>query len=131
MDFVVLATADWDNPLWTNKQQLSSRWGAAGHRVLYVESLGLRRPGVSGRDLGRMWRRLKRANRLRPAASGVWVFSPLVIPFHDSAWVRQVNRRLLSNLLRLAMRRIGLSVAVLWSYKHLAVIQLGTMDPHA
>jgi glycosyltransferase involved in cell wall biosynthesis len=128
MDFVVLATADWDNPLWTNKQQLSSRWGVAGHRVLYVESLGLRRPSVSGRDLGRMWRRLKRANRLRPAAPGVWVFSPLVIPLHDSAWVRQVNRRLLTNRLRRAIRRIGMTDSVLWTYNPLAVDQLGTME---
>lgn len=128
MDFVVLATADWDNPLWTNKQQLSSRWGAAGHKVLYVESLGLRRPGVSGRDLGRMWRRLKRANRLRAAASGVWVFSPLVIPLHDSAWVRKLNRRLLANRLRRAMSRIGMTDAVLWTYNPLAVDQLVGME---
>ncbi len=125
MDFVVLATADWDNPLWTNKQQLSSRWGAAGHRVLYVESLGLRRPGVSGRDLGRMWRRLKRANRVRPAVPGVWVFSPLVIPFHESAFVRRLNRRFLANRLRRAMRRIGMTDAVLWTYNPLVLDQLG------
>lgn len=128
MDFVVLATADWDNPLWTNKQQLSSRWGAAGHKVLYVESLGLRRPGISGRDLGRMGRRLKRANRLRAAAPGVWVFSPLVIPLHDSAWVRKVNRRLLANRLRRAMRSIGMTDAVLWTYNPLAVDQLVGME---
>lgn len=127
MDFVVLSTADWDNPLWTNKQQLSSRWGAAGHRVLYVESLGLRRPGVSGRDVGRMWRRLKRANRIRHAAPGVWVFSPLVIPFHDVAAVRRLNRRLLVSLVRRAMRRIGMSDAVLWTYNPLAVDQLTGM----
>jgi len=128
MDFVVLATADWDNPLWTNKQQLSSRWGAAGHKVLYVESLGLRRPGVSGRDLGRMWRRLKRANRLRGAAPGMWVFSPLVIPLHDSALVRRANRWLLANRLRRAMRKVGMTDAVLWTYNPLAMDQLGAME---
>jgi glycosyltransferase involved in cell wall biosynthesis len=75
-----------------------------------------------------MWRRLKRANRLRPAAPGVWVFSPLVIPLHDSAWVRQVNRRLLTNRLRRAIRRIGMTDSVLWTYNPLAVDQLGTME---
>ena len=128
MDFVVVATADWDNPLWTNKQQLSSRWGAAGHRVLYVESLGLRRPGVSGRDLGRMWRRLKRANRLRPASTGVWVLSPLVIPFQDSALVRRLNRRILSGRLRRAMRGIGMTDAVLWTYNPLILDHLGDLE---
>ncbi len=126
MDFVVVATADWDNPLWTNKQQLSSRWGAAGHRVLYVESLGLRRPGISGRDLGRMWRRLKRANRLRSVASGVWVFSPLVIPFHDFAFIRSLNRFLLSGRVHRSMKRIGMTAPFLWTYNPLALDQLGT-----
>lgn len=128
MDFVVVATADWDNPLWTNKQQLSSRWGAAGHRVLYVESLGLRRPGVSGRDLGRMWRRLRRANRLRPASAGVRVFSPLVIPLHDSPLVRRLNRRILSSGLRRAMRRMGMTDAVLWTYNPLILDQLSGLQ---
>jgi len=127
MDFVVVATADWDNPLWTNKQQLTSRWGAAGHRVLYVESLGLRRPGISGRDLGRMWKRLARANRLRLAVDGVWVFSPLVIPLHGSAFVRRVNRRLLASRLRHAIRRIGLIDPVLWTYNPLILDQLDDM----
>ena len=124
LDFVVVATADWDNPLWTNKQQLSSRWGASGHRVLYVESLGLRRPGVSGRDLGRMWRRLKRANTVRQAAPGVWVFSPLVIPFHDSAIVRRLNRRLLVGRMRRSLRRVGMERPVLWTYNPLVLEQL-------
>lgn len=128
MDFVVVATADWDNPLWTNKQQLSSRWGADGHRVLYVESLGLRRPAVSGRDLGRMWRRLKRANRVRRAAPGVWVFSPLVIPFHDSALVRRMNRHLLASRVRRAMRRIGMRGAVLWTYNPLILEALDGLE---
>ena len=43
-DFVVLATADWDHPLWTNKQHTALTLAAAGHRVLYVESLGIRPP---------------------------------------------------------------------------------------
>ena len=45
-DFVVLATADWDHPLWTNKQHTALTLAAAGHRVLYVESLGIRPPRV-------------------------------------------------------------------------------------
>ena len=46
-DFVVLATADWDHPLWTNKQHTALRLVENGHRVLYVESLGLRPPRAS------------------------------------------------------------------------------------
>jgi hypothetical protein len=46
-DFVVLSTADWDHPLWTNKQHVAVSLAGLGHRVVYVDSLGLRpaRPG--------------------------------------------------------------------------------------
>lgn len=125
MDFVVVATADWDNPLWTNKQHLSSRWGRTGHRVLYVESLGLRRPSVSGRDLRRMWRRLSRAHRLRQVSTGVWVLSPLVIPVHDSARIRRINRRILRRRVRSAVRRVGMRAPVLWTYNPLSLDYLG------
>jgi glycosyltransferase involved in cell wall biosynthesis len=125
MDIVLLATADWDNPLWTNKQHLASRWGRAGHRVLYVESLGLRRPELSGRDARRIWRRLRRANRLRNVAPGVWVLSPLLLPLHASRPVRAANRRWLARLVRRSLRRIGMSEPVLWTYNPLALDYLG------
>jgi hypothetical protein len=39
-DIVVLSTADWDNPFWTNKQHVAVELANRGHRVLYIESLG-------------------------------------------------------------------------------------------
>ena len=63
-DFVVLATADWDHPLWTNKQHTALTLAAAGHRVLYVESLGIRPPRVGAADRTRIYRRLRRLLQL-------------------------------------------------------------------
>ena len=127
MDFVVVATADWDNPLWTNKQHLACRWGRAGHRVLYVESLGLRRPQVSRRDAGRIWRRLRRANRLRRGSEGVWVLSPLVLPFHDRSWARGLNRGWLAALVRGGLRKLELKDPVLWTYNPVILEYLGDL----
>ena len=59
-DVIILSTADWDHPLWTNKQHTALALAAAGHRVLYVESLGLRAPRAGRRDLKRIARRLLR-----------------------------------------------------------------------
>lgn len=89
---LILSTADWDRPLWTNKQHLASR--LAPHvRVTYVDSLALRRPGLSREDLARIGSKVRAA--LRPARSGsgpgagaaglpenLSVVSPRVIPFH-------------------------------------------------
>ena len=61
--------ADWDTELWTNQHHLMSRL-ARDNRVLFVESLGLRRPQLAGRDIARIGRRLRRglAPRARPMA---------------------------------------------------------------
>ena len=46
-DIVLCSTAEWDNPFWTNKQHVASVLAQRGHRVFYIESLGLRRPSAS------------------------------------------------------------------------------------
>ena len=73
-DFVVLATADWDHPLWTNKQHTALALAAAGHRVLYVESLGIRLPRIAAADSARIFRRLRRLLQLpRKREERLWV----------------------------------------------------------
>jgi glycosyltransferase involved in cell wall biosynthesis len=112
---VCVGFADWNSELWTNQHHLMSRL-AAGNRILFVESLGLRRPTLSGRDLGRMRRRLIAGLAGPREADGLHVLSPLVLPWHGSRLVRALNARVLQRLVRRAMRRLGLSGDILWAY---------------
>ena len=73
--------ADWDTELWTNQHHLMSRL-ARENRVLFVESLGLRRPQLAGRDIARIVRRLRRGLAPPRAVDGLHVLSPLVLPLH-------------------------------------------------
>ena len=50
-DIVLFSTADWYAKYWTNKQHVASPFAARGHRVLYVETVGLRQPGLNRRGL--------------------------------------------------------------------------------
>ena len=62
LDIIMLSTAEWDNPFWTNKQHTACSLAELGHRVFYIESLGLRSPDAShGRDWVRLFKRLLRA----------------------------------------------------------------------
>src|SRR5207302_8788164 len=79
-DIVCVGFADWDTDLWTNQHHLMARL-ARTNRVLFVESLGLRRPQLAGRDLTRIWRRLRRGLATPRAVDGLRVLSPLVLPF--------------------------------------------------
>ena len=128
-DFVVLATADWDHPLWTNKQHTALTLAAAGHRVLYVESLGIRPPRVGAADRTRIVRRLRRLLQLpRQRAARLWVWSPPVLPGGHSGKALQLNRMLLQGGLELACRWLGFSNPILWTYNPLTTLYL---DPES
>ena len=128
-DFVVLATADWDHPLWTNKQHTALTLAAAGHRVLYVESLGIRPPRVGAADRTRIVRRLRRLLQVpRQRRERLWVWSPPVLPGGHSGQALQLNRRLLQGGLELACRWLGFSNPILWTYNPLTTLYL---DPES
>src|SRR5690242_4124519 len=114
-DIVCVGFADWDTELWTNQHHLMARL-ARSNRVLFVESLGLRRPQLAGRDLARIARRLRRGLSPARPADGLHVLSPLVVPLHSSALVRRLNARLLPAVVRRACRRLGLHRPILWAY---------------
>ncbi len=127
-DIVCVGFADWDTELWTNQHHLMSRL-ARENRVLFVESLGLRRPQLAGRDVKRIARRLRRGLAPPREVDGLHVLSPLVLPFHRSRIVRELNRRLLPLLVRRATRRLGLERPILWAYVPQAEVLLEAFDP--
>jgi glycosyltransferase involved in cell wall biosynthesis len=127
-DIVCVGFADWESELWTNQQHLMSRL-ARENRVLFIESLGLRRPQLAGRDLRRMARRLLRGVAPPRERDGVHVLSPLVVPLHEHAAVRRLNRMLLPALVRRAVRRLGMHDVILWAYVPQAEVLLDALDP--
>lgn len=131
---LLFATADWDTPYWTNKQHTADHLAKAGWQVLYVESIGLRAPKVgSGTDWARIARRLWRGLRgPRHVAPGIWVYSPLVIPFrHDHPWIRSLNRGLLSHSLRRFIRSHRFVRPLVWTYHPFVLDLLKDLDADA
>jgi glycosyltransferase involved in cell wall biosynthesis len=127
-DIVCVGFADWDTELWTNQHHLMSRL-ARENRVLFVESLGLRRPQLAGRDLARIARRLRRGLQAPREVDGLHVLSPLVVPLHRSRLVRALNARLLPWLVRHATRRLGLRAPILWAYVPQAEVLIEAIGP--
>ena len=117
LPILMIGTADWDAPLWTNQQHLASRLAAAGNDIVFVESLGLRRPRAGRRDVARLARRLVRGlRRSRPAGERIRVVSPLVLPLHGFAPVRALNERILLWTIRAELRRSSFRHPVLWAF---------------
>ena len=127
-DIVCVGTADWQTELPINQHQLMGRL-AIRNEVLFVESLGLRRPQLASRDLRRIVRRLARGLRGVRSAGAVHVLSPLVLPLHGSAAIRSLNRRLLRLQVGWAARRLGMRRPLLWAYAPQAEELLDLLDP--
>jgi glycosyltransferase involved in cell wall biosynthesis len=127
-DIVCVGFSDWNSELLTNEQHLLVRMARA-NRILFVESLGLRRPQVAGRDLRRMARRLARGVAPPRAVDGLHVLSPLVLPLHGSAIARRANGLILPRLVRGAIRRLDMRDIVLWSFVPQAEVLLDALRP--
>ncbi|MGH2880671.1 MAG: glycosyltransferase [Solirubrobacteraceae bacterium] len=127
-DIVCVGFADWDTDLWTNQHHLMSRL-ARENRVLFVESLGLRRPQLAGRDLRRIMRRLRSGLRGPRRTEGLYVLSPLVLPLHSNRLARAINARLLPALVARAARKLGLTDPILWAYVPQAEVLINALSP--
>ncbi|WP_374001717.1 glycosyltransferase [Bdellovibrio bacteriovorus] len=119
---VIFSTADWDNPFWTNKQHMACKLADAGFKVLYIESLGLRKLTVKKNDLGRIGRRLirffKGAKKVR---NNIWVYSPIVLPLHGVKAVENLNQSILRMIVIFYRMRLGLKKTIGWTYNPLVV----------
>ena len=110
-NILLLSTADWDNPFWTNKQRMAVLFAEHDYNVVYVDSLGLRQPSLHPRDIKRIFKRLLKAVPIpRNVAKNIWRISPFLLPFHSIPFVRRINRYILLltikwNLFLLGIRR--------------------------
>ncbi len=122
MDFVLVSTATWNTPLWTNKQHIARRLAEAGHRVLFVESLNLRRPRLTVRDVCKVVTRVFRTTiPVSSPGPGIRLAAPLA---YSGSRLRLIRRLSLANAWRRIRREIadlGFVDPVLWLYNPVAV----------
>ena len=120
---ILFATADWDEPYWTNKQHSAKALADLGVNVLYVESVGLRAPSASSsRDWQRLRERFTKGLRslifgAPKRASNIRVLSPLLIPAgYRNPFTRWRNRLLLKVTIWRNMPHKVKSPPLVWTY---------------
>ncbi|UZG57425.1 glycosyltransferase family protein [Rhodococcus opacus] len=119
----VLSTADFDSAVWTNKQHLAVGLAEDDLHVNYIESLGLRRPGLNRSDLKRIASKLTRGSAAPTSASrqrphNLHVFTPLAIPVHGSRPIRRANHTLVHHSIQKKIKR-SQDPGVLWTFSPL------------
>ncbi len=116
-DILCISSIDWDF-IWQGHQEIMSRLAADGHRVLFIENTGVRRPSV--RDISRVrkramnwWRGTKGFRQERP---NLFVHSPIVLPLPYSRIARWVNRQIMLRSLTRWMKATGFSRPIVWTF---------------
>jgi glycosyltransferase involved in cell wall biosynthesis len=112
---VCFAGEDWWYHHPHSKNHLLKRY-ARGNKVLFVNSITMGLPSMANPDFFlKIRRKLKSYTRwLRKVPEGLWVMTPVNLPFYGWRAVRWLNRILLVGQLRLAMLLLRMSRPILW-----------------
>jgi len=110
---IICFANDWDaDP--TSKHQVMKIL-ARTNRVLWVNSIGLRRPAANVADASRILRKVRQY--LRGAVqvhTNIFAVTPLVIPLHNRRWARRLNAWLAGRYVRAQARRLGMDRFQAW-----------------
>jgi glycosyltransferase involved in cell wall biosynthesis len=110
---IVFSSDDWTSGLKSSKYHVAVGLSKA-NKVLFVNSIGLRSPSTSRKDLKRIWQKLvsflKGWERID---DNLFVYTPIVIPFHRSRLIRRINRVILVCSIRLVQASLKLRHPVL------------------
>ena len=109
----------------------------AVRRVLWVNSIGLRRPRLNRRDISRAWSKISKvAAAVRPPGAVAQqapfpVLNPLTLPVPRGRIERQAAGAALGWQVRRHMQRAGLRSPILWTSLPTAVDVVGRLDEAA
>ncbi len=86
---------------------------AKDNRILWVNSLPNRMPTASGKDVSRLFKKIRSFTEpMREVEPNIYVLNPLAIPAYGSEAVVALNQRTLISQIKKAMRQLGFSNVV-------------------
>ncbi len=116
-DIICISSIDWDF-IWQGHQEIMTRLAREGNRVLFVENTGVRIPGL--RDFRRIKNRIinwrKGIHGIRKIEEGLYVYSPLVLPFPYLRIARFINKKLIFSVLFKWLKAVGFSEPIVWAF---------------
>ena len=103
------------------------------HRVIWINSIGMRNPKLNIRDLSRAFKKLiailgdAKDKPVVDSEVGPHIINPKVIPFHGFSLVRKINQLLLKKSIHKAMNERGFEDIILWTSLPTAVDMVGNL----
>lgn len=113
---IICITQDWQGDP-TSKKHIM-RVLARRNKVLWVNSIGVRRPTVSAHDVRRLAYKLRRiVAGCREVEPNIYVMDPPVLPLPGVPLAERINRFVLAARLRQLCRRYGMERPLLWTFQ--------------
>ncbi len=101
---------------------------ARNNRILWVNSIGYRTPGVNKADIGRAWKKLKASRQsLKEVEPNIFTLNPLAIPAYGMRFARTLNRLWLKRQIRNAMKTLGFHSPINWIFNPAAAVIAGSL----
>ena len=112
---IIAFSKDWNSDHTSNHHVL--RELAKTRRVVWLNSVGTRKPTMSARDFGTIKRKLNGfARGAVNVENDLWVATPLVLPLPHSPAARTLNGWLLEAFVRAIRLRLGITRFQLWTF---------------
>ena len=125
---IVCFSNDWRNDP-TSKHQIMKVL-ARENTILWINSIGLRNPGLKSSDINRGLSKLRSFFKgIEKVDDRFYVFTPIVIPYHRLAVIRTINAMILRLSLSHYTRKLGMRDIIYWSYLPNVAYLLKRMKP--
>lgn len=119
---------DWGCGLCTSQTHIA-RVLAQKNRILYINSIGLRKPGIKKYDIRKIFNKFTKFSQgVSQVADNIWVFTPLVLPFYHREWCNQINTQLMITLIRHQLQKLNMNNPIFWSFLPNTVRLIGKFD---
>lgn len=118
-DIILISSIEWDFN-WQGHQEIARRLVQTGNRVLYIENMGVRSPGLQ--DAKRValrfsqWAKSLPGGGIRQVSPNLYVCSPLILPPFGSEIRRQMNRRVMLSFIQRTVKTLGFEPEVIWTF---------------
>ena len=116
-DIICISSIDWDF-IWQGHQEIMTRLARGGNRVLFIENTGVRTPNI--KDFRRIRNRFINGKKgvygIRKIEEGLYVYSPLALPFPYLKAARFINRGLISKVLFKWLKAVGFGRPIVWVF---------------
>jgi glycosyltransferase involved in cell wall biosynthesis len=107
---------DWGCGLMTSKTHIADILSEENN-LLYINSIGLREPKISAEDTVKIFRKLGRFFKgAQKVKNRMWVYTPIVIPFHRFKIVQTINKWLLISYIRFLKWKLKLTDPILFTF---------------